>query len=236
MTQTIMLTPKSILSQYFGYDSFRDNQEEIIDHILNGDDALVIMPTGGGKSVCFQVPAMCLNGLTLVISPLLALMQDQVTNLKAIGIPAEAYNSMASESELADIRMKVRNQEVKILYVSPERLNTQNFYDFIKEIQLSLVAVDEAHCVSIWGNDFRSDYLSISKFRETFFNVPFIALTATADAVTQQDICNQLGLKKNKIFISSFERKNITISVRQGLKRMEQIIQFIDENEGSGII
>jgi ATP-dependent DNA helicase RecQ len=235
-TKTFMNSPKQILSRYYGYDSFRDNQEEVIDHILSGNDALVIMPTGGGKSVCFQVPAMCLPGLTLVISPLLALMQDQVTNLKAIGIPAEAYNSMATETELANIRMKVRNQEVKILYVSPERLNTQNFYDFIKEIQLSLVAVDEAHCVSIWGNDFRSDYLAISQFRNTFYNIPFIALTATADAVTQQDICNQLHLKSYKIFISSFERKNITIQVRQGLKRLEQIVKFIDENEGSGII
>jgi ATP-dependent DNA helicase RecQ len=233
---TMMKTPKQILSEYYGYDTFRDNQEEIIDHVLSGKDSLVIMPTGGGKSVCFQVPAMCLPGLTLVISPLIALMQDQVTNLKAIGIDAEAYNSMASEAELSTFRIKARNKELKILYVSPERLNTPSFYDFIKEIQLSLVAVDEAHCVSIWGNDFRSDYLAISQFRDTFYNVPFIALTATADGVTQQDICKQLHLKDDKIFISSFERKNITIKVRGGQKRLEQIMNFIDENEGSGII
>ena len=232
----ILAQPSEILHKYYGYNAFRSQQEEIINHVLAGNDSLVIMPTGGGKSLCFQVPAMCLSGLTLVVSPLLALMQDQVSNLKAIGIPAAAYNSMAKESELADIRIKVRNKEVKILYVSPERLNTSSFYDFIREIQLSLVAIDEAHCVSIWGNDFRSDYLSISKFRDSFYNIPFIALTATADTVTQKDICDQLHLKDSRTFISSFERENITISARQGLKRLEQIIRFIDDNEGSGII
>jgi ATP-dependent DNA helicase RecQ len=240
MTETNIINtiaqPAEILHKYYGYNTFRNQQEEIINHVLHGQDALVIMPTGGGKSLCFQVPAMCLPGLTLVVSPLIALMQDQVTNLKAIGIPAEAYNSMAKEEELADIRIKIRNKAIKILYVSPERLNTASFYDFIREINLCLVAVDEAHCVSIWGNDFRSDYLSISKFRDNFYNVPFIALTATADSVTQSDICDKLHLKESRTFISSFERENITISARQGLKRLEQITKFIHENEGSGII
>lgn len=235
-THTLIAEPKEILKKYFGYDEFRLNQEEVINHILEKRDSLVLMPTGGGKSICFQIPAMCLEGLTLVVSPLLALMKDQVDGLKANGIPAATINSMASEHEQRDILEEVYAKKIKLLYVSPEKLNTPDFLRILQQVKLSLVAIDESHCVSIWGNDFRSDYLHISKVRDAFSDVPFIALTATADTATQHDICRQLNLHDPKIFISSFERKNIEISSFQGLKRIERIESFIKKNKGSGII
>jgi ATP-dependent DNA helicase RecQ len=228
--------PQEFLKKYFGYDTFRENQLEVINHTIDQNDSLVIMPTGGGKSVCFQIPALCFDGLTLVISPLLALMQDQVGNLKSVGIAAEAYNSMSTEDELSEIRHLARSGSLKLLYVSPERLNTPSFLDFIQDVKISLVAVDEAHCVSIWGNDFRVDYLSIKDFRDKMSSIPFIALTATADEATQKDICNQLHLDDAKIFISSFERKNIIITAQQGIDRLREINDFIAKNEGSGIV
>jgi ATP-dependent DNA helicase RecQ len=228
--------PQEFLKKYFGYDTFRENQLEVINHTIDQKDSLVIMPTGGGKSVCFQIPALCFDGLTLVISPLLALMQDQVGNLKSVGIAAEAYNSMSTEDELSQIRHSARSGSLKLLYVSPERLNTPSFLDFIQDVKISLVAVDEAHCVSIWGNDFRVDYLSIKDFRDKMSSIPFIALTATADEATQKDICNQLHLDDAKIFISSFERKNIIITAQQGIDRLREINDFIAKNEGSGIV
>ena len=224
------------LKKYFGYDQFRNPQLEIIKHVVSGNDALVIMPTGGGKSICYQIPSLILEGLTLVVSPLIALMQDQVSGLVANGISAAAFNSHTSESELKEIYKKAFEGKLDLLYVSPERLNTDVFRSFIKTVKLALVAVDESHCVSIWGNDFRPDYVQISSFRTANPETPFLALTATADSATQQDIMAQLQLKNAKLFLSSFERKNITMRVSQGLDRMGQILRFIKQNPGSGII
>lgn len=233
-----MLNAKVLLKDIFGYHSFRPPQEDIISHILNGNDGLVIMPTGGGKSLCFQIPALMLPNITLVISPLIALMQDQVSALKGHGVKAEAYTSNLTSEELRRIENLAYNNELKILYISPEKLNAENFKLFLNRLTISMVAIDEAHCVSVWGNDFRPDYLSIGQLRERLNNIPFIALTATADGATQKDICRQLKLNNAKTFISSFERKNIKLSALPAQKRIEIIENLIKtkyKNE-SGII
>jgi ATP-dependent DNA helicase RecQ len=225
------------LKTIFGFDTFRPQQEDIITHTINGNDALVIMPTGGGKSMCYQIPALMMDNITLVISPLIALMHDQVNTLKANGVKAEAYNSSLHPEELLRIENDAINDKVKLLYISPEKLNSDIFKKFLNRIKVNLVAVDEAHCVSVWGNDFRPDYLSIGALREQLSNIPFIALTATADSATQLDICKQLKLKEAKIFISSFERKNIKLSALPALRRIDIIEKLIKSKAGdSGII
>ena len=233
-----MQNAKDLLKDIFGYNSFRPQQEEIVDHTMQGNDSLVIMPTGGGKSLCFQIPALMFSNLTLVISPLIALMQDQVNALKAHGVKAEAYNSNLSSVELQRVENAAYNNELKMLYISPEKLNSENFKVFLSRLKIDLVAIDEAHCVSVWGNDFRPDYLSISLLREKLNTIPFIALTATADGATQKDICKQLKLKDAKTFISSFERKNIKLTALPAQKRIDVIEELIKAkytNE-SGII
>lgn len=230
-------TIKQLLKSTFGYDSFRYPQEEIILHVLEGHDTLVIMPTGGGKSLCYQIPALAKEGLTVVVSPLIALMKDQVNALNALGVKASAYNSHANLSELNAIENEAYDGKIKMLYISPEKLGTKNCMTFLSRLQISLVAVDEAHCVSMWGNDFRPDYLNLAKLRDALPSLPFIALTATADASTQQDICKQLHLNNPGIFISSFERKNITLSAAAANKRLDVIEALIRRNSGkSGII
>ena len=226
-----------ILKKVWGYKAFRSQQEEVIDRILDGKDTLVIMPTGGGKSLCFQLPALLMPGLTVVISPLIALMDDQVAALRSSGVPVEAMHSNIAQKECQSIEQNIYQGNVKILYVSPERATTSGFVQMLDRIDISLIAVDEAHCVSVWGNDFRPDYTKINIIRDRFDQVPFVALTATADSATQQDICNQLHLKTPQMFISSFERHNIYVEGRPAENRLKQIFEFLSAHpRQSGII
>ncbi|MEP7319850.1 MAG: RecQ family ATP-dependent DNA helicase [Panacibacter sp.] len=209
--KTPVTDPQHILQTVFGYNEFRHNQQEIIEHILNGKDAVVLMPTGGGKSLCYQVPALCLPGVTIVVSPLIALMKDQVDALKISGIKAEFINSSQSSSEQNYIMEMLRNNELKLLYVAPERLlgNEIQFINFLKGVNVSLFAIDEAHCISQWGHDFRPEYLILGQLKEHFKNIPTIALTATADELTKNDIIDKLHFTSYKVFENSFNRPNI---------------------------
>jgi ATP-dependent DNA helicase RecQ len=225
----------SPLKKYFGYDTFRPLQEEIIRSVLDGDDTLVIMPTGGGKSICFQIPALVLVGVTVVISPLIALMKDQVDGLNANGVSSAFYNSSQDSSEHAEILKKIRRRELKLLYVAPESLILLS--NILTEEFVSLVAVDEAHCISSWGHDFRPSYQRLSYLKVKLPNTPIIALTATADKSTREDILEQLSITEAHRFVSSFDRPNIDIDVRPGLDRIKHISRFIEDNaEESGII
>lgn len=227
----------TLLKDIWGFTSFRSRQDEIIDHVLSGKDALVIMPTGGGKSLCFQLPALILDGLTVVISPLIALMNDQVSALALSGVNVASFHSNMTRNELSEVESRLLRGEIKLLYVSPERANTAGFIELIKKLQVCLFAIDEAHCVSVWGNDFRPDYVLLNKIRDLFEKVPFIALTATADDSTQKDICLQLHLKKPRIFVSSFERENITTTARPAEQKYKQVIEFLLKHKNqSGII
>lgn len=226
-----------LLKEVWGYSSFRLHQSEIIDLVVSGKDALVIMPTGGGKSMCYQLPALMMEGTAVVISPLIALMNDQVSALKMSGVAVEAYHSNIDRSDLENIERRLLSGALKLIYVSPERANTAEFANLLSRIQLSLVAIDEAHCVSVWGNDFRPDYILLHHLRDRFQDVPFIALTATADGATQEDICKQLHLNTPQRFVSSFERKNIAVEARPAEKRYQQVRDFIvRQRKGSGII
>lgn len=232
-----MLTKEQVLKQYFGYDVFRPLQAEVIDTVLAGKDALVLMPTGGGKSVCYQVPALVLDGLTLVISPLIALMQDQVQGLKANGVSAAFLNSTLTQSEQESVIWKIKLGELKLLYISPERLFSGNFLDWLKGQKISLFAVDESHCISFWGHDFRPEYTQLHRLKEHFPRVPIIALTATADNVTRKDILQQLAIPQARTFLASFDRPNLNLTVLPGRKRMEQMVDFLNAHPGQpGII
>jgi len=226
---------KSTLKEYFGYDKFRPLQEEIIHSIFNGNDNLVIMPTGGGKSICFQLPALLLDGITIVISPLIALMKDQVDGLTTNGIPAAYLNSSQSESEQQEIYTRIAAGELKLLYTAPESLSYLE-HIFNSET-ISLIAIDEAHCISSWGHDFRPAYTNLGYLKNRFPNIPIIALTATADKATREDIANQLNIPNATQHIASFDRENLKLEVRPGNDRVKQIINFIDERPNeSGII
>ena len=230
-------TIQQALESIFGYKNFRLEQEKVINRVLDGEDSLVIMPTGGGKSLCYQIPAIVSDGLTIVVSPLIALMNDQVSALKELGVEAATLNSSVNQGELNEIFSKMRDGKLKLLYVSPERLMGGDFVNYLKNFTISLFAIDEAHCVSVWGNDFRPEYIQLKALKENFPKVPVVALTATADSTTQADILKQLGLNKAKIFLSSFERKNISVEARPGLKRIEQIIEFVKhEKDKAGIV
>jgi ATP-dependent DNA helicase RecQ len=230
---------QSVLKSVFGYDHFRDQQEEIIAQVMQKKDLIVLMPTGGGKSICFQIPAILFPHLTLVISPLISLMKDQVEALKACGVKAAFLNSSLSESDKRNILLLAKSGELKLLYLSPETL-LPAMNTWLNELHISLVAIDEAHCVSMWGHDFRPEYTQLKMLRAKFSSVPFVALTATADKITRKDIENHLGLKNPLMFLSSFDRPNLNLTVRRGVskqKKIDQIIDFIQTQEGkSGIL
>jgi ATP-dependent DNA helicase RecQ len=234
-----MLSPNKLLKKYFGYDSFRPQQQEIIETALSNADSLVLMPTGGGKSLCFQIPALMLPGTALGISPLISLMKDQVDALNNNGIPAAFLNSSQTFEQQQYILNACHQQQVKLLYISPEKLISD--MDIIGQAcKISLFAIDEAHCISAWGHDFRPEYTQLGFLREKFSHVPFMALTATADKVTRRDIMKQLRLKNPQIFLSSFDRKNLSLEVRIGTKPKEKIKEIIDfingKKDQSGII
>ena len=227
------------LKTYFGYDSFRPLQEEIIRHILGGNDALVLMPTGGGKSICYQLPALLREGTAVVVSPLISLMKDQVEALCANGISAGALNSSNDETENAALRRACMEGKLKLLYISPEKLLAEANY-VLRDMHISLFAIDEAHCISQWGHDFRPEYAQMGILHQQFPQVPIIALTATADKITREDIIKQLHLNHPRIFISSFDRPNLSLTVKRGYQQKEKskaIIDFIARHPGeSGII
>jgi ATP-dependent DNA helicase RecQ len=230
---------KDLLKRHFGFDQFRPMQEEIIQHVLSGGDALVLMPTGGGKSICFQMPALMLPGITLVVSPLISLMKDQVDALRANGIAAAFLNSsLTSEEEVATIRA-CEAGEVKIIYLSPERA-VASVQRLLATLPISLIAIDEAHCVSNWGHDFRPEYKELFRLREVHPNVPMMALTATADKITRQDMLQLLGLRDPRSFVTSFDRPNLSLTVKFGLSQKEKlrdIVHFIQRmGDESGII
>ena len=225
-----------LLKQHFGYDRFRPLQEEIISNVLEGGDSLVIMPTGGGKSLCYQLPALRLDGVTLVISPLIALMKDQVDGLKANGIRAEFINSTLPYQDMVRIRSEALSGEIKILYVSPERLALESFQSFLKGLDVSLVAVDEAHCISEWGHDFRPDYRGLGTLRRSMPEVPFIALTATATHRVRDDIVTQLGLKTPQRFVASFNRANLNYEVRPKRNSFGQLVELLESRRNQSAI
>ena len=227
------------LKTYFGYDSFRPLQEEIIRHILNKQDALILMPTGGGKSICYQLPALLLEGTAIVVSPLISLMKDQVEALQSNGIAAGALNSSNDETENANLRRACIEGRLKLLYISPEKLLAEKDY-LLRDMNISLFAIDEAHCISQWGHDFRPEYTQLGVLHQQFPHIPIVALTATADKVTRQDILRQLNLIQPRTFISSFDRPNISLSVKRGFQAKEKnktILEFIHKHSGDcGII
>lgn len=231
-------TPLRILKSKFGYKQFRLQQEDIIQQVLDQKDVLVLMPTGGGKSLCYQIPALMLEGLTLVISPLIALMKDQVDALKINGIAAAYLNSTQSIEEQREVMRLLMQGEIKMLYLAPERLMGQEsrFMDFLSKVKVSMLAVDEAHCISQWGHDFRPEYLMLAKVKNQL-KVPTIALTATADQLTRKDIVEKLELQQPKVFLSSFNRANIHYHVRPKRDSYGQLLDFLeDKKEESGII
>ncbi len=218
---------QNILKRYFGFTSFRPLQAEIINTILAGKDVLVLMPTGGGKSLCYQVPALMREGTAVVVSPLISLMKDQVEGLVANGIPAAALNSMNNEAENLRIRSACLRGELKLLYISPERLLLELPY-LIRDMKISLFAVDEAHCISQWGHDFRPEYAQLGMLRETFPGIPIVALTATADRLTREDIQRQLHLSAPEVFVSSFDRPNLSLDVRRGYQKKDKERVMLD--------
>ena len=230
-------TAQQALKQYFGYDSFRPLQEEIIEHIMTGRDGLVLMPTGGGKSVCYQIPALLLPGLCVVISPLISLMKDQVESLRANGIKAGYLNSSQRSREQAEIIEAALVSDLKLLYVSPEKALTPEFYSLLQRVKVCLIAIDEAHCISTWGHDFRPEYSQLAYLKQQFSKVPMVALTATADKTTRTDIIQQLQLREPRQFIASFDRPNLSLEVLPGRNRMATILRFLRMRPNqSGII
>ena len=234
-----MYNIKHALKSYFGYDYFRPLQEDIINHVLQRKDSLVLMPTGGGKSICFQIPALMMEGTAIVISPLISLMKDQVESLRANGIAAEALNSANDEISNRQIAERCLRGEIKLLYISPERLMVELRW-MQTMLKVSLFAIDEAHCISSWGHDFRPEYTQLGQLRELFPDVPIMALTATADKITKQDILKQMNIEDAQTFIGSFDRPNLSLDVKRGYsarEKLRSIVELIHRHPGeSGII
>jgi len=221
------MNKQQALKQYFGYDTFRPLQEKIIDTLLQNQDCLAIMPTGSGKSLCFQIPALLKNGLAIVLSPLIALMKDQVQALRANGIEAAFLNSSQHPFEQEEVFNKCRNGELRLLYISPEKLMAHSLLDFFKTLPISLFAIDESHCISSWGHDFRPEYRQLGILKREFPKTPLIALTATADRITRLDILKQLGIENAPTFLASFDRPNLSLTVASGRERFERIQDFL---------
>ena len=230
-------TALSVLKSVFGYQSFRKGQEEVINAALNGQDALVVMATGNGKSLCYQIPALCFEGLTLVISPLISLMKDQVDQLQANGIEADFLNSSQTLEQQQQVQNKLISGQLKLLYVSPEKVMTNSFFQLISYSKVSFIAIDEAHCISQWGHDFRPEYTQLGGLKASFPHAPIMALTATADYTTRQDILTHLNLENPHRYIGSFDRPNIRYTLEEKYKPMEQLTRFVLAQKGkSGII
>ncbi len=229
-------TPQSVLERVFGYASFRDGQEEVISHLCDGGDALVLLPTGGGKSLCYQIPALVREGTAIVVSPLISLMQDQVEQLQAQGVQAAYLNSSLDTDVQMDIQAKLQHGEYDLLYVSPERLLQPSFQTLLQHITVALFAIDEAHCVSHWGHDFRQDYRMLGQIKGRFPQIPVVGLTATADAATQADIQTQLNLHSPLVYKGSFDRPNIRYRVMSKYKAFDQVVDYVKQQDGSGII
>lgn len=230
-------TALSVLKSVFGYQSFRKGQEEVINAALNGQDALVVMATGNGKSLCYQIPALCFEGLTLVISPLISLMKDQVDQLQANGIEADFLNSSQTLEQQQQVQNKLISGQLKLLYVSPEKVMTNSFFQLISYSKVSFIAIDEAHCISQWGHDFRPEYTQLGGLKASFPDAPIMALTATADYATRQDILSHLNLENPHKYIGSFDRPNIRYTLEEKYKPMEQLTRFVLAQKGkSGII
>ena len=230
-------TLKERLKEIFGYSQFRGNQEEIIRNLLDGKNTFVIMPTGAGKSLCYQLPAMVRSGLAVVISPLIALMKNQVDQMNAYGVNARFLNSTLSKGEITRLKKDCMNGNVKLLYVAPESLNKEETIEFLKKVNVSFVAIDEAHCISEWGHDFRPEYRRIKTMIQTLGDMPVIALTATATPKVQLDIQKNLQMEEADVFISSFNRKNLYYEVRPKKETKKQLIKFLKDNKGkSGVI
>ena len=228
--------PLDILKSRFGYDSFRGLQAEIISTVLTQRDSLVLMPTGAGKSLCYQLPALMFKGVTLVVSPLIALMKDQVDGLNANGVPARSINSAQSRWEMEEVQAELRGGHVKLLYVAPERLALPEFRGFLRGLDLSLIAIDEAHCISEWGHEFRPDYRNLLQMRQDFPQVPVIALTATATERVREDIIGQLGLHRGQVFISSFNRANLSYFVYPKSDSLALLMALLQERRGQSAI
>ncbi len=228
----------SILQETFGYSAFREPQAEVIEALINGDDALLLMSTGGGKSLCYQIPAIIRPGCGIVISPLIALMQDQVAALRLLGIRANFLNSTLNSEEVYAIESSLRNDELDLLYIAPERLNQSRTLDLLRTVSISLFAIDEAHCVSQWGHDFRADYLELNQLQKIFPSVPRIALTATADARTRAEIIDNLGLKNALQFVVGFDRPNIQYRISLKTNPRNQLLQFLktEHSSDTGIV
>lgn len=244
MTSTLLaeqsdspVTPQRVLEEVFGYQTFRDGQQEVIESAVEGKDSLVIMPTGGGKSLCYQIPALVRSGITLVISPLISLMKDQVDQLKANGVAAECVNSTMSSEELLSVYNRMHSGQLKLVYVSPERVLMRDFIERLENLPLAMIAVDEAHCISQWGHDFRPEYAALGQLKQHFSHVPFMALTATADDATRRDILERLRLHEPHVHLGSFDRPNIRYNLVEKHKPVSQIIRYLDTQKGNcGII